>query len=66
MRSNRGQGLGKYVGGLSEFGVLGFDFGKMITTGEGELCFPRRKVMEKMLECIMIMVTKIFLVCQEG
>ena len=34
---------GKYVGGLSEFGVFSFDFGKMITTGEGGALFSKRK-----------------------
>ena len=33
----------KYVGGLSEFGVFSFDFGKMITTGEGGALFTKRK-----------------------
>ena len=33
----------KYVGGLSEFGVYSFDFGKMITTGEGGALFTKRK-----------------------
>ena len=34
---------GKYVGGLSEFGVFSFDFGKMITTGEGGALFSKKK-----------------------
>ncbi|MFL2793676.1 MAG: DegT/DnrJ/EryC1/StrS family aminotransferase [Paracoccaceae bacterium] len=33
----------KYVGGLSEFGVFSFDFGKMITTGEGGALFSKKK-----------------------
>ena len=33
----------KFVGGLSEFGVFSFDFGKMITTGEGGALFSKRK-----------------------
>ncbi len=35
--------VGKYVGGLSEFGVFSFDFGKMITTGEGGALFSQKK-----------------------
>ncbi|DAC23234.1 MAG TPA: hypothetical protein D7H89_01125, partial [Candidatus Poseidoniales archaeon] len=35
--------VGKYVGGLSEFGVFSFDFGKMITTGEGGALFSKKK-----------------------
>lgn len=34
---------GKYVGGLSDFGVFSFDFGKMITTGEGGALFSKKK-----------------------
>ena len=34
---------GKFVGGLSEFGIFSFDFGKMITTGEGGALFAKRK-----------------------
>ena len=33
----------KYVGGLSEFGVFSFDFGKMITTGEGGALFSKKQ-----------------------
>ena len=35
--------VGQYVGGLSEFGVFSFDFGKMITTGEGGALFSKKK-----------------------
>tara|TARA_B100001057_G_scaffold199169_1_gene199791 strand:- start:183 stop:1349 length:1167 start_codon:yes stop_codon:yes gene_type:complete len=34
---------GKFVGGLSEFGIFSFDFGKMITTGEGGALFSKKK-----------------------
>ena len=33
----------KFVGGLSEFGIFSFDFGKMITTGEGGALFSKKK-----------------------
>ena len=36
-----------YVGGLGDFGIYSFDFGKMITTGEGGAIFSRSKNLGK-------------------
>ena len=36
-----------YVGGLGDFGIYSFDFGKMITTGEGGVIFSRSKNLGK-------------------
>ena len=36
-----------YVGGLGDFGIFSFDFGKMITTGEGGAIFSKSKKLGK-------------------
>jgi 8-amino-3,8-dideoxy-alpha-D-manno-octulosonate transaminase len=40
---------GCFVGGLGDFGIFSFDFGKMITTGEGGAIFSKSKTMAKIV-----------------
>ena len=44
--------VGKYVGGLSEFGVFSFDFGKMITTGEGGMVTTNNDKLATKIRCL--------------